>query len=64
MNIFSIGFHLFLILVGLVFWKLSFFAPNVVHSNHKSLASWLLFMFASAFLVYVVLAKWSDPSPP
>lgn len=62
MNIFSTGFHLFLILVGLVVWKLSFFPPNVVHSNYKRLACWLLFMFASAFLVYKVLAKWSAPS--
>jgi hypothetical protein len=62
MNIFSIGSHLFLIIIVLIFWKLQFFPSNCLTSNHKIAFSWLAFMFLCAVSLYFALEKWSSPS--
>lgn len=62
MDIVGTGFHLFLILVALIVWKLIYFPSNSLLANQKQLALWLTFMFACGCAVYGVLVKWSAPS--
>jgi hypothetical protein len=62
MDIVGTGFHLFLILVALVVWKFIFFPSNILLANHKTLISWLVFMFACVCVVYLALVEWSAPS--
>jgi hypothetical protein len=61
-DIFSTGFHLVLVLVALIAWKLSFFPSNSFRANHMRASLWLVFMFACASAIYFVLIKWSSPS--
>jgi hypothetical protein len=61
-DIFSTGFHLLLVLVALVVWKLSFFPSNLLRARHLRAALWLVLMFACASVIYCVLIKWSSPS--
>jgi hypothetical protein len=62
MNIFSIGSHLFLIIIVLIFWKLQFRPSNSLTLNHKIALVWLAFMFLCAVSLYFALEKWSSPS--
>jgi len=62
MDIFSIGFHLFFVLIALGIWKSLFFPSRPLLANRKTIVLWLTFMFVCASVVYVVLTRWSAPS--
>ena len=62
MNLSSTAFQLLLIIVVLIFWKLSFFPSNSLAGNHKTALLCLAFMSGCALLLYFVLEKWSAPS--
>src|SRR6266849_5425071 len=62
MDILSVGFHLFLIVVALVLWKLSFFPSNSLLANQKNAAAWLLFMATCGCALYFVISRWSSSS--
>jgi hypothetical protein len=62
MDIFSIGFHLFFVLIALGIWKSLFFPSIPLLANRRALVLWLTFMFVCALVVYIVLTRWSAPS--
>jgi hypothetical protein len=62
MDIVSIGFHLFFVLIALGIWKSLFFPSIPLLANRRALVLWLTFMFACASVAYIVLTRWSAPS--
>jgi hypothetical protein len=62
MDIVSVGFHLFFVLMALGIWKSPFFPSSPLFTNRTIIVLWQMLMFTCAALVYLVLTRWSAPS--